>query len=92
MQSPYPYRASFSPRVKEALQDSKNNNQERYVRTQKQIDKLLKAPELGKPLRYRFRNCRRLHVGSFVLIYEIREARKEIYFIDLDHHDKIYKK
>ena len=56
-----------------------------------QVNKLALAPELGKPLRHRLRNQRRLHVaGSFVLLYEIVGNRVRL--LDFDHHDKIYKK
>lgn len=54
------------------------------------IEKILSEPQIGKPLRYSMKNRRRLHVGSFVLIYEIHN--NELRFIDYDHHDKIYKK
>ncbi|MFA4975496.1 MAG: type II toxin-antitoxin system RelE/ParE family toxin [Candidatus Paceibacterota bacterium] len=55
-----------------------------------QIEKTIRFPEIGKPLRYTLKNRRRLDVGSFVLIYEFSE--NEVRFIDFDHHDKIYKK
>ena len=55
-----------------------------------QMEKTIRFPEIGKPLRYALKNRRRLHVGSFVLIYEFNES--EVRFIDFDHHDKIYKK
>lgn len=54
------------------------------------IAKILDGPELGKPLRNVLRNCRRVHIGSYVLIYEINQ--QEIRLLDFDHHDNIYKK
>jgi addiction module RelE/StbE family toxin len=57
---------------------------------EKQIEKILRNPILGKPLRNTLRNYRRIHVGHFVLIYEINIL--EIRLLDFDHHDKIYKK
>jgi len=54
------------------------------------IAKILKEPELGKPLRNVLRNYRRVHIGSHVLIYEINQ--KEVRLLDFDHHDNIYKK
>lgn len=54
------------------------------------IAKILKEPKLGKPLRNVLRNYRRIHVGSFVLLYEIHQ--QEIRLLDFDHHDNIYKK
>lgn len=55
-----------------------------------QVNKLLREPLLGKPLRNILRNYRRLHIGSYVLIYEI--YGNEIRLLDFDHHDRVYKK
>lgn len=56
----------------------------------KKIEKVVKEPILGKPLRNTLRNYRRIHMDPFVLIYEIHML--EVRLIDFDHHDKIYKK
>jgi len=37
----------------------------------KQILKIVANPNLGKPLRNILKNCRRVHIRPFVLIYEI---------------------
>ena len=34
-----------------------------------QMEKAVRIPNIGKPLRYTLKNRRRLHVGSFVLVY-----------------------
>lgn len=57
---------------------------------EKQIQKILKEPTIGKPLRNVLRNYRRIHIGSFVLIYEIHQ--REIRLLDFDHHDRVYTK
>lgn len=54
------------------------------------VAKVLAEPALGKPLRNVLRNYRRVHIGSFVLIYEIYQ--NEIRLLDFDHHDRVYKK
>ena len=54
-----------------------------------QIAKIMKEPAIGKPLRNVLRNYRRLHVSSYVLLYEIKQ--QEIRLLDFDHHDNIYK-
>ncbi len=56
----------------------------------KQIGKVIREPTLGKPLRNVLRNYRRVHVDSYVLIYEIH--LNEIRLLDFGHHDKIYKR
>lgn len=55
-----------------------------------QINKILREPSIGKPLRYTLKNRRRIHVGSFVLVYEFYNG--ELRFLDFDHHDRVYKK
>ena len=55
-----------------------------------QIEKINREPEIGKPLRHALKSRRRLHVGSFVLVYELHSD--QLRFIEFDHHDRIYKK
>lgn len=54
------------------------------------MEKIVNAPHIGKPLRYALKNQRRIHVGSFVLVYEFNDS--ELRFLDFDHHDRVYKK
>ena len=42
-----------------------------------------------KNLRKPLQHLKRVHVGSFVLVFRIKE--NTIIFEDFDHHDKIYK-
>ena len=57
---------------------------------ERQMAKILREPHIGKPLRYSLKNRRRVHVGSFVLIYEFHA--NELRFIDFVHNDRVYKK
>ena len=54
------------------------------------VGKILMEPKLGKPLRNVLRNYRRVHINSYVLIYEI--YHNEVRLLDFDHHDRVYKK
>ncbi len=65
-------------------------NKNLFERITRQIEKIIHEPSIGKPLRYSFKNCRRVHVGSFVLVYEFHG--RELRFLDFNHHDKIYEK
>ena len=57
----------------------------------KKVDQILEYPYHFKPLRKPLQNKRRVHVGkSFVLIYSIIEADKEVWIEDFDHHDNVY--
>jgi mRNA-degrading endonuclease RelE of RelBE toxin-antitoxin system len=61
-----------------------------FSRVEHQLLKIIREPMLGKPLRYSLKNRRRVHVGSFVLVYEFHGG--ELRFLGFDHHDRIYKK
>ncbi len=57
----------------------------------KKTEQILADPHHFKPLRGDMHGARRVHIdGSFVLTYEIDEARKTVRLLDFDHHDKIY--
>lgn len=68
----------------------RHRNDKFIKRIEGQVDKILREPAVGKPLRYTLKNRRRVHVGSFVLVYEFYNG--ELRFLDFDHHDKVYKK
>lgn len=83
-------RIVYSREIENTLKKLKKRNKPLFDRIDNQIIKILREPNIGKPLRYTLRNRRRVHVGSFVLVYEFHQG--ELRFIDFDHHDKIYKK
>ena len=83
-------RITYSTEFEKALKQLIKQDRKTFEQLENQIEKILREPQIGKPLRYTLKNRRRLHVGSFVLVYEFH--RNELRFIDFDHHDKIYKK
>lgn len=58
----------------------------------KKIEQILNNPRQYKPLKWPQAGERRVHIGSFVLTFEIIEEEKVVRLLDYDHHDKIYKK
>lgn len=84
------YRLAVSPRFEDILKRLKRQKPDLLKDLEKQIAKVLREPMLGKPLRNVLRNYRRVHVGSFALIYELHQ--NEVRLMDFDHHDRIYKK
>ena len=67
------------------------NHRELIARLQKKIEEILKTPNHYKPLRNILKNKRRIHVGSFVLIFEVLEKEKAAVFHSFKHHDTAYK-
>lgn len=84
------YSLAISPRFEKILKSLKRKKPSLFHELAGHVEKVLREPEAGKPLRNVLRNYRRTHVGSFVLLYEI--SRNEIRLLDFDHHDRIYKK
>lgn len=84
------YTFIFDPSFDSTIRALKKKKPSLFNKVSAQIEKVIHAPILGKPLRNVLRNYRRVHVGSFVIIYEIKDM--EIRFLDFDHHDRIYKK
>lgn len=83
-------RVTYSPNIERSLVEWKIKDRHLFERVTKQIEKIIREPAIGKPLRHSLKNFRRVHAGSLVLVYELRGA--ELRFLDLDHHDKIYKR
>jgi YafQ family addiction module toxin component len=57
----------------------------------RKVNEILENPQQYKPLKSPMSHMRRVHVGSFVLVYEIDEARKVVTIRRYEHHDSIYK-
>lgn len=85
-----PFRVLFSPYVDKVFRRIASKDARLHERIEEQLVKLASEPNLGKPLRYSLKNRRRLHIGSFVVLYEI--TGREVKVLDFDHHDRIYKK
>ncbi len=62
-----------------------------YEAVMKKIEEIVRNPYHYKPLRYDLKNIRRVHIKkSFVLVFTVEGD--VVKFLDLDHHDVIYKK
>ncbi len=58
----------------------------------KKVAEILEDPHRFKPLRAPMQNKRRVHVGPFVLVYEVDEERKVVVLLDFEHHDTVYRR
>lgn len=56
----------------------------------KKIDQILTEPFQFKPLKHPLEGLRRVHIGSFVLIYEVLENPKTVRVLKYKHHDEAY--
>ena len=83
------YRIIVSDKLEKILKKLGKTKPTTLKDLKKQIVKVALNPAIGKPLRNVLKNYRRVHIGPFVLVYEIR--LDEVRLLDFDHHDKIYK-
>lgn len=60
----------------------------------KKIEEVISGYEVEnyKNLKYDLKEFKRVHVGSFVLVFRYDKKENLIYFTDFEHYDKIYKK
>jgi len=56
----------------------------------KKINQILSDPYQFKPLRSPLEGFRRVHIGSFVLIYRVIENPSTVQIIKYTHHDDAY--
>lgn len=80
------YLASFDKDLKNIRSDFKLRK-----RLQNKIKEITESPHHYKPLQNVLKGKRRVHIGSFVLIFEIIENEKTIAFHRFKHHDEAYK-
>ena len=62
----------------------------RLEAVRKKVQEILADPHRFKPLRAPMHGLRRVHVGPFVLVYEIDEANRTVILWDFEHHDRVY--
>lgn len=68
----------------------KNPNQLEAIT--KKLEEIVENPHRFKPLSNTMKRFRRVHFGSYVLIFSINEKNKTVVLEDFDHHDEIYRK
>lgn len=82
------YHIEFSDEFDHSIRKLKKKDKALFQQIQKKLLEIVEHPEHFKPLRNVLAGYRRIHVGSFVLIYTIEE--ETIRIISLDHHDRAY--
>lgn len=64
-----------------------------YEQVKNKISEIIKSFDIEhyKNLRHDLKEYKRVHVGSFVLLFKYDKDNDFVYFTDFEHHDKIYK-
>ena len=58
----------------------------------RKIQEILEDPHRFKPMHYPLGGIRRVHFGSFVLLFSIDEQRRTVVLEDYEHHDRVYRR
>jgi len=85
------YALKIMPHVDEVFDKRKNREWKILEQINKKIAEILENPCRFKPLRAPMQNQRRVHIGSFVLVYEVDEQAKTVLVINYKHHDEVYR-
>ncbi len=56
----------------------------------KKVQQILSDPFQFKPLKHPMEGLRRVHIGSFVLIYQVIEETATVRIVKYAHHDEAY--
>jgi mRNA-degrading endonuclease RelE of RelBE toxin-antitoxin system len=84
------YRWAIEADFKKELDRLRKKSKTLFEQVYKKIIQIAQNPELGKPLSNTLCGKKRVHAGSFVLIFKVDVANEIVTFLYLEHHDKAY--
>lgn len=85
------YDLSVHEKVDKEFKKLEKKDKELLKKVYKKLNQILENPYRYKPLKGDLHGSRRVHIGSYVLIYETYEREKIVMVIRFAHHDRIYK-
>ena len=85
---------NFSDKLEKILFKLSRKDKQLYEQVLKKVQEVANSYEIEhyKNLKYDMKDCKRIHIGHFVLIFIYNKTNNTISFEDFDHHDNIYKK
>mgnify|MGYP001589746350 FL=1 len=88
------YSFEIIPNLQKILNKLSKKDRGLYEQVLKKIEEVIKSLDVEhyKNLRYDLKDKRRVHIGHFVLVFQLIKSENKIKFLDFDHHDAIYKK
>ena len=83
----------LSKKLERTLKKLSKKDKLLFDRTYMKIDEIVKCYDVEnyKNLKHPLQDYKRVHIGSFVLLFRYDKNKNILYFEDLDHHDFIYK-
>jgi mRNA-degrading endonuclease RelE of RelBE toxin-antitoxin system len=77
---------SYSENILKAISKIRDKTEKEKIK--KQILRIIKNPEIGKPMRYARKGTRELYVGSYRLAYSYLKNENKIILLDFYHKDE----
>jgi len=84
------YRVIIHPNLSSTCRKIRAKSPALYEHLKKKIRFLVENPESGKPLHPPLKGQWRVHIGHFILFYEIDSHENAIVFLKFVHHDEAY--
>ncbi len=86
------YTYEIVPSLQKKLSKISKKDKSLYEQIIKKIEEVITHSDVEhyKNLRYNMKDKKRVHIGSFVLVFRFLKEENKIIFDDFNHHDKIY--
>lgn len=84
------YHVEISPKLQKELLKLKKKNLTQLIAINKKVEEIRRNPESYKNLNAPMNNLKRVHIGSFVLLFSVNEQTKTITLEYFEHHDNAY--
>ncbi len=85
------YHLAISHQADHELKRLASKDRPHFRQLLKKLEDVLENPYHYKPLHGELFGARRIHIGSYVLTYQIQEKEHEVIVLHYQHHDKIYR-
>ncbi|MBI2079833.1 type II toxin-antitoxin system mRNA interferase toxin, RelE/StbE family [Candidatus Micrarchaeota archaeon] len=86
------YSADFSEDFREVLEKLKKKDRFLFERLKKKMNEILENPQHYKPLRNVLKGCREVHIGSFVILFQVDDLNMKVTFLKYAHHDTVFRR
>jgi YafQ family addiction module toxin component len=85
------YAIENSEKIDKIFHKLSRKNPEQLEAIAKKLVEIAEDPHRFKPLSTVMKGFRRVHFGSFVLLFSIDEQRMTVVLEDYEHHDRVYR-
>jgi YafQ family addiction module toxin component len=86
------YAIENSEKIDRVFRKLSRKNPKELEAIAKKLPELAEDPHRFKPLSSLMKGFRRVHFGSYVLLFSINEQRMTVVLEDYEHHDRVYRK